>query len=214
VDLFHQGPKGYIFTKDGFHELKEYPKGYTGSFDDPLSLKILKEEADIVCTNPPFSRMIEYWDIVIKSGKKFLIISNIANPVTKAYIPYFRDNLVWAGYNCVDWYLTSKKELTRAAGSWYTNIPVKDRPTYKHLKIVPLKEIPAEYKRYDDFKMLLVDKGFIPSDYKRPFAVSARAIINGLLEMGYKIIDKNESYIAFINGKQCFRRVLVQKTGN
>jgi predicted GIY-YIG superfamily endonuclease len=127
VDLFNQGPKGYIFTKDGFKEFREYPKGYTGSFDDPLSLKILKEDTDIVCTNPPFSRAIDYWDIIVKSGKKFLIISNITNPVTPAFIPYFKDNKVWAGYNRVDWYLTPKKELTRAAGSWYTNIPIKNR---------------------------------------------------------------------------------------
>ena len=59
--------------------------------------------------------------------------------------------------------------------------------------------------------MLLVDNCYIPNDYKKPFAVSARPILNGLLEKGYKIIEKNESYIAFVNGKQCFRRLLVQK---
>jgi hypothetical protein len=64
VDLFQQGKKGriyiYIFTKDGFEEIKETPKNYTGSFDDPLSLKILNEDADIVCTNPPFSRAKDF----------------------------------------------------------------------------------------------------------------------------------------------------------
>jgi predicted GIY-YIG superfamily endonuclease len=210
VDLFNQGPKGYIFTKDGFKEFREYPEGYTGSFDDPLSLKILKEDADIVCTNPPFSRASEYWDITIKSGKKFLIISNITNPITPAFIPYFIDNKVWAGYNRVDWYLTPKKELTRAAGSWYTNIPVKNRPKYNHLKIMPLKEIPEKYKKYDDSKMLVVDNCFIPNDYKKPFAVSARPILNGLLEKGYKLIEGKE-YYPYIDGKKCFARVLVQK---
>jgi len=212
VDLFNQGPKGYVFTKEGFREFKEYPKGYTGSYDDPLSLKILNEEADIVCTNPPFSRAIGYWDTVIKSGKKFLIISNIANTVTKAFIPYFKDNKVWAGYNRIDYFLNPKKQLTEASAHWYTNIPIKNRPKYKQLKIVPLKEIPEKYKRYDDSKILLVDNCYIPNDYKKPFAVSARPILNGLLEKGYKIIDKDWSYIAFVNGKQCFRRVLVQKT--
>jgi hypothetical protein len=211
IDLFHAGAKGYVFTKDGFREFKDYPRNYTGSFDDPLSLKILNEETDIVCTNPPFSRAIEYWDIIIKSGKKFIIISNIANPITKAYIPYFKDNKVWAGYNRVDYFLNPKKELVEASGHWYTNIPIKDRPKYEHLKIMPLKDIPEKNKKYDDSKMLLVDNGYIPSDYKKPFAVSARPILNGLLEKGYKIIEKNESYIAVVNGKECFRRVLIQK---
>jgi hypothetical protein len=212
VDLFNQGPVGYIFTKIGFKEFKDTPPGYTGSFDHPLSLKILKEDADIVCTNPPFSRAIDYWKIIIKSGKKFIIISNIANPITKAFIPYFKDNQVWAGYNRVDWYLTPRKELTRAAGSWYTNIPIKNRPKYNHLKIMPLKEIPDKYKEYDDKKILIVNNCYIPNDYKKPFAVSARPILNGLLEKGYKIIEKDWSYIAVIDGKQRFRRVLVKKT--
>ena len=212
ADLCQQGPKGYIFTVNGFREF-EYPQGYDGSFDHPLSLKILREEADIVCTNPPFSRARDYWKIIVESGKKFLIISNIANPITKAYISYFKEGKVWAGHYSVNWYLTPKRELTSAAGHWYTNIPVKNRPKYNHLKIKPLKDIPSKYKRYDDAKILLVDNGYIPSDYKKPFAVSARPILNGLLEKGYKIIEENEAYIAFVEGKQCFRRVLVQKTG-
>jgi hypothetical protein len=196
VDLFNQGVKGYIFTRDGFHEIgrKEYPKNYNGSFDHPLSLKILKEETDIVCTNPPFSKAIDYWKITIGSGKQFIIISNIANPITKAYIPYFKDNKVWAGYNRVDYFLNPKKQLVDASGHWYTNISIKDRPKYEHLKIVPLKEIPVKYKKYDDKKILLVDNCFVPNDYKKPFAVSARPILNGILEKGYKIIDEDAAY--------------------
>jgi hypothetical protein len=211
LDLFNQGPKGYVFTKEGFREIKDFPKNYTGSFDDPISIKILNEEADIVCTNPPFSRAIEYWELIINSGKRFLIISNIANPITKAYIPYFKNNQVWAGFNRIDNFLNPKKELVEASGHWYTNIPIKKRPKHKHLKIVPLKEIPEKYRQYDDSKILLVDNCFIPNDYKKPFAVSARPILNGLLEKGYKIVEKNESYIAFVNGKQKFRRLLVQR---
>ena len=214
LDIFNQGAKGYvftyIFTRNGFKEIKEYPRGYTGSFDEPLSIKILKEESDIVCTNPPFSKMIEYWDIVIKSGKQFLIISNISNAINSAYIHYFKENKVWAGFNEVDWFLTPKKELTRAAGYWFTNIPIKNRPKYKQLKIMPLKEIPEKYKEYDDSKTLLVENCYIPSDYKKPFAISARPILNGLLEKGYKIVQ-DKRYTPYTNGKECFARVLVQK---
>jgi predicted GIY-YIG superfamily endonuclease len=210
VDLFNQGAKGYVFTKDGFREFKEFPEGYTGSFDHPLSLKILKEETDIVCTNPPFSRAADFWKIIIKSGKKFLIISNITNPITPAFIPYFKDNQVWAGYNRIDFFLNPKRELVEAAGHWYTNIPIKDRPKYKQLKIVTLKDIPERYKKYDDSKKLVVDNCYIPNDYKKPFAVSTRPILNGLLEKGYKIIQETQ-YFPYVNGKKCFGRVLVQK---
>ena len=210
VDLFNQGSKAYVFTKDGFSEKKDFPKNYSGSFDDPLSLKILKEEADIVCTNPPFSRAKDYWRILIDSKKKFIIISNIANVLTPAYIPYFKNNQVWAGYNRVDRFLTPKRELTEAAGHWYTNFKIKKRPKYKTLKIMPLKDIPEKYKKYDDSKMLLVDNNYIPSDYKKPFAVSSRSILNGVLEKGYEIYGDKE-YYPYINEKRCFGRILLQK---
>ena len=210
VYLFNQGTKGYVFTKDGYREIKESPEGYTGSFDHPLSLKILKEETNIVCTNPPFSRASDYWDLIITSGKKFLIISNITNVKNDTYIPYFMNGKVWAGFNEVDWFLTPKRELTRAAGYWFTNFPIKNRPKYKQLKIISLKVIPEKYKKYDDSKTLLVDNCYIPDDYKKPFAVSVRPILNGLLEKGYKIIQEKQ-YRPYIDGKEAFARVLVQK---
>jgi hypothetical protein len=75
---------------------------------------------------------------------------------------------------------------------------------------MPLKKIPEKYKRYDDSKTLIVDNGYIPSDYKKPFAVSVRSILNGLLEKGYKLIDHME-YVPYMNGKRCFGRVLVKR---
>jgi len=67
TDLFFQGPRGYIFTINGVKEIvgnyddkKLFPDKYDGSFDHPLSIKILHEEADIVCTNPPFSRTKDF----------------------------------------------------------------------------------------------------------------------------------------------------------
>ena len=210
VDWFNQGTKGYIFTTNGYREF-EYPKGFGGSFDEPLSLKILKEEADIVCTNPPFSRAIDYWKILIASGKRFIIISNITNVINTAYIHYFMNNKVWAGYNSVNNYINPQRETVSAAGHWYTNVPIKNRPKHKHLKIVPLKNIPEKYIRYDDSKTLIVDNCYIPRDYKKSFAVSARAILNGLLEKGYEIVQEKR-YTPYINGKEGFARVLVKKT--
>lgn len=210
VDLFNAGVGGYIYTNDGIHIKKVSPKDYTGSFDDPLSLKILKEEADIVCTNPPFSRAIDYWKITIESNKKFLIISNITNVLNTGYIPYFKNNQVWAGYNRIDHYLNPKKELTEAAGHWFTNIAVKNRTKSQQLKIISLKKIPHKYQRYDDTKTLIVDHCYIPNDYKKPFAISARPILNGILENGYKIVAEKR-YTPYTNKHEDFARVLIQK---
>ena len=197
-------------TKDGGKGEYEYPKGYDGSFDHEISIKILNEEADIVCTNPPFSRSKDYWELIIESSKKFLIISNFTNVKNDAYIPYFIDNKVWAGYNRVDRYENPKRQLTDAPGHWYTNFPVKNRTKYKNLKIMPLDKIPNKYKKYDDSVTLLVDNNYIPNDYKMPFAVSVYPILSGVLEKGYKIVQAKQ-YRPYIDGKEVFARVLVQK---
>ena len=163
-----------------------------------------------MCTNPPFSRARDYWKMIIESGKKFLIISNVTNIKNDSYIPFFMENKVWPGYNEVYWYLNPKRELTRAAGHWFTNIPIKNRPSDKRLKIVPLKEIPDKYIKYDDSKTLLVDHSYIPNNYKKPFAVSVNPILNGLLEKGYRIVQEKQ-YRPFIDGREVFARVLVKK---
>jgi len=214
VDLFNAGSKGYayfyILTKDKPEgEYKHYPN-YDGSFDHPISLKILKEEADIVCTNPPFSRARDYWKIVIESGKQFLLISNIALILNETYIRYLMDNKVWTGHNEVNWCENPKRQRSKIPGQWYTNFPITNRIKYELLKIIPLKEIPENYKKYDDNGILLVDRCYIPKNYKKPFAVSAYPILSGILEKGYKIFRVKE-YYPYINGKKKFGRVLVQK---
>jgi hypothetical protein len=89
-------------------------------------------------------------------------------------------------------------------------LPVINRPKYKNLKIMPLKKIPEKYKKYDDSKVLLIDNNYIPSDYKKPFAVSVYPILCGILEKGYKIVQEKQ-YRPYMNGKEVFARVLVQK---
>lgn len=210
VDLFNAGAKAYVFTKDGVEELFKNNKGFTGSFDDPLSIKILKEEADIVCTNPPFSRARDYWDLIIKSGKKFLLISNITNAIHTYYIKLFAKKKLWAGYNRVDWYYNPKKQLVDASGHWYTNITIKNRPKWKNLKFMKINEIPEKDKKFDDNGILHINNNYIPTNYNHPFAVSARAILAGILEKGYKIYNINE-YIPTFGGKVKFSKVLIQK---
>lgn len=42
------------------------------------------------------------------------------------------------------------------------------------------------------------------------FAISARPILNGILEKGYKLVEAKE-YYPYTNGKKNFARVLIQK---
>lgn len=67
------------------------------------------------------------------------------------------------------------------------------------------------YQKYDDSGILLVDNNFIPNDYDKPFAVSTRQILNGVLECGYEIVSKKQ-YTPLIENEQKFKRVLIQKS--
>lgn len=210
TDLFNSGAKGYVFTKSGAKELITTERGYTGSFDDPLSLKILREEADVVCTNPPFSRSLDFWKLMISSGKKFLFLSNESCAVTSSYIKLLREKKIWPGYHSVYTYLNPKREIVRAAGRWYTNLDVGIRPGLKNIKFLKLDEIPDKYKCFDDNGVLVVNNSYIPIDYEDQFAVSCAPVLNGVLDNGFEI-SNNSSYRPVIGGKIKFSRVLIKK---
>ncbi|GMO60157.1 MAG: hypothetical protein Ta2D_05700 [Rickettsiales bacterium] len=208
IDLFSQGSSGIIFTTDGKNWQQKTPKNYNGSFDHPLSIKILNEEADIVCTNPPFSKAREYWKLLLDSKKKFLIISNISNTIHTFYIKCFKNKKMWSGINRVDWYMNPRGLKAEAAGHWYTNIPVKKHNST--IKLIPLKDISERDKKFDDKGILNIDRCKIPNDYDKPFAVSARPILQRVLEYGFEIVQEKE-YIPYIDKKMQFSRVLIQK---
>ena len=73
-----------------------------------------------------------------------------------------------------------------------------------------ISEIPDKEKKFDDNGILHIQHNYIPTNYKNPFAVSARAILAGVLEKGYKIYDTNE----YIASKNDFSKVLIQKEDN
>lgn len=60
-------------------------------------LKRLRNEADIIITNPPFSLFREFIAWIMEANKKFLIIGN-QNAITyKEVFPYIKGNRIWLG---------------------------------------------------------------------------------------------------------------------
>lgn len=106
----------------------------------------LRDEADIIVTNPPFSLFREFFDWVMKSKKKFLCICNKNTLTAKDIFPYVMKNQVWGGSTrasqdllfdipkeLADYYLKNEKEgskykiadgkvMGRSASVWLTNI--------------------------------------------------------------------------------------------
>ena len=69
-----------------------------GDFRSPECVELLKE-ADIVCTNPPFSLFRDYMAQLMDYKKDFLIIGNLNAVKYKEILPLFMTDKVWLGYN-------------------------------------------------------------------------------------------------------------------
>ena len=63
----------------------------------------LRDEADVIITNPPFSMFREFLSWIIEANKKFLIIGNINCILYKEVFPYIMDNKIWLGNGMGRW---------------------------------------------------------------------------------------------------------------
>ena len=96
---------GKIFILDGdkndngtidVDDLKwEYLEG-DGDFRSE-EVKKLRDEADVIITNPPFSLWREFLAWILEGKKKFLIIGNQNSITYKEVFPYIKSNELWLG---------------------------------------------------------------------------------------------------------------------
>lgn len=95
---------GKIFTltrdeaalKQDINDIKwEYLEG-DGDFRSD-EVKKLRDEADVIITNPPFSLFREFLAWIIEANKKFLIIGTVNAITYKEVFPLIRDNRMWTG---------------------------------------------------------------------------------------------------------------------
>lgn len=97
-----------------------------GDFRSKECIEILKE-ADIVCTNPPFSLFNPYIHQLLEYGKKFIIIGN-KNAVThKEIFPLMRDNKIWWGNTHPNGFTTPSGEIAKNVNGmcrWYSNLDI------------------------------------------------------------------------------------------
>ena len=193
-----------------------------GDFRSEECIEFLKE-ADIVCTNPPFSLFREYVAQLVEYDKKFIIIGN-PNAITyKEIFPLIKDNKLRLGYKSLGQDMLFniskefKKELieTKKEGSafkivdgevkarsmacWFTNLYVKkyeeDIFLYKYYNT-------EEYPTYDNYDAINVDKTKeIPRDYEGVMDVPI-SFLDKWNPKQFEIIglanDKREIHDAFI----------------
>ncbi len=139
-------------------------------------VKKLRDEADIIITNPPFSLFREFLAWIMEAGKQFLIIGNVNAISYKEVFPYIKDNIIWLGVN------SGAKEYLKPQGGfkkmgntyWFTNIdhgrrhnPLPLMTMEDNFKYSKHKEVKGigyiKYINYDAIEVSYTDA--IPSDY-------------------------------------------------
>ena len=127
----------------------------TGDFASPECVELL-DEADIVVTNPPFSKFREFVALLMEHKKKFLIIGNMNAITYKEIFPLIKENKLWLGR-------TSPKEFVQPDGTtkkfgnicWFTNLPTEKREEYLDLFE---NYSPEKYPMYDNYLAINVDR--------------------------------------------------------
>ena len=163
------------------HEIECIKLESDGDFRSEECIKYLKQ-ADVVCTNPPFSLFREYIAQLEQYNKKYIIIGN-QNAITyKEVFPLIQQNKLWLGisihsgdreFGIPDNYIPRSaslrvddkgKKFVRVVGvRWFTNLDYKER----HNELFLFKEYDKkEYPSYDNYKAINVTKTkWIPKDY-------------------------------------------------
>jgi hypothetical protein len=169
----------------------EYLEG-DGDFNSDEVIK-LRDEADIIITNPPFSLFRDFIQWIMSAEKQFLIIANINAITYKEVFPLIRANKIWLGTGMGRWisgfivpdsyklYGTEAKvdeDGNRIVATnnclWFTNIDHGKR--HQPLPLMTMKDNirysshknvkGKEYRKYDNFDAIEVPfTDAIPGDY-------------------------------------------------
>ena len=169
-------------------EAEDTQRGYLQGDGDFRSAEVttLRDEADIVITNPPYSLFREFMAWLVEGDVEFAVIGNFNSITHKDIFPLIQDNKMWLGQpvprgsmwftvtdNMVD--SISKRDKTcfriedgraqaRRPACWFTNIEHGRR--HQPLKLTTQSENekynkrimnnPNSYKKYDNYDAIEV----------------------------------------------------------
>lgn len=170
----------------------------------------IKDECDIVITNPPFSLFREFINWLQDNTlqiKKFLVIGNINAVEYQNIFPLIKENKIWLGIQYVKEFVSDSNEIKKFGNIiWFTNLLHNKR----HSPITLTQPYSAErYLKYDNYDAINVDKvKDIPIDYNGLIGVPITFIRKHCKEQ-FEIIDKINT--PFINGKPIYKRLIIKK---
>lgn len=199
-----------------------------GDFRSEECIELLNE-ADIVCTNPPFSLFREYISTLTKFEKKFLIIGNKnAVEYSEVFVP-MKNNELWMGYGRPSQFYTPNGITNKVQGlcRWFTNLDIAKRheeivlwkkysitefPQYDHINAIEVgkvSEIPCDYDGIMGVPLTFIDS-YNPKQFEIIDCTNGRyGIVDSLKVNDY--LRKNRFRICSINNVSKYARLLIRR---
>ena len=206
--------KGKIFTitqdenKDGRINIDDLKWKYLDGDGDFRSEEVrkLRDEADIIITNPPFSLFREFVAWILDANKKFAIIGNMNAVKYKEIFPLIKNNQIWidspfvrgAGYFTTPYEIDTntsyfkshdyRENFIRVPGvRWFMNMEIGRRHQpltlmnmEDNIKFSKHKEVRnIGYKKYETYNAIEV-----------PFTDSIPIDYNGIMGVPISFLDK------------------------
>jgi hypothetical protein len=200
---------GKIFTltndksRDGKIDVDDLDWSYLEGDGDFKSEEViqLRQEADIIITNPPFSLFRDFVSWIVEANKHFVIIGNMNAIKYKNVFPLIQENKIWTGsrfnqrvngknmtFYVPDNYDLSgtevelengKKMISVAGTGWYTNIdhgrrhlPLQLMTMDDNLRFNKKLKGNDFYKKYENYNAIEIPyTDAIPCDYENIMGV-------------------------------------------
>lgn len=197
-------------TGDGKIDVDDLEWIYLKSDGDFKSAEIkkLRDEADIIITNPPFSLFKEFLNWIIEAQKKFLILGNMNAITYKEVFPQIKENKIWLGTkNGAKEYVQPNGEIQKMGNTiWFTNLdhgrrhqPLPLMTMADNIKFSRHKEIKGnEYQKYENYEAIEIPfTDAIPSDYKGIMGVPI-SFLDKYSPEQFEILDINPHFFSIV----------------
>ena len=229
-------------TGDGKINFEDLEWQYLEGDGDFRSKEIcnLRDQADFIITNPPFSLFREFLAWIFEADKQFLIIGNMNAVTCKEVFPLIKENKMWYGCSissgdrefgvpdeypltAAGWRIDDQgKKYIRVKGvRWFTNLDHGRRHQFlplmtmaDNLKFSRHKEIRGKdsYDHYDNFDAIEVPyTDAIPSDYDSVMGVPV-SFLDKYCPEQFEILGITKTWYGMAN-KIYPEQIQVDKTG-
>jgi hypothetical protein len=215
----------------------QYLKG-DGDFRSD-EIKKLRDEADIIITNPPFSLFREFLVWITEVNKQFVIIGNMNAITYKEVFPLIKEDKMWLGngFHAGNAYFSTPTQREYADGVynedtglvkfrncvWFTNIDHGKR--HQLLPLMTMEDNkrfnsrvqtnPNSYQKYDNYDAIEIPyTNAIPSDYDGVMGVPI-SFLDKYSPDQFEIVGNEyelniEKGRGYINGKRMYSRVFIK----